>query len=112
VVGRPHRPRPPKTRVRAFARAIAAHRGRGLAPRELEDTHAERVAELAKRKQKRREDVVRVEQAEEPGEEVDLLDALRSALRAPGRAPRPTPGRRAGGRRKTRKATRRNKRAA
>ena len=111
-VGLPERPRTPATRVRAFARAIGAHRGRALDPAELEDTHAERVAELAKRKLKRHEDVVRVERAAEPEEEIDLLDALRSALRAPGRAPAAAPGRRAGGRRRTRKATRRKKRAA
>jgi DNA end-binding protein Ku len=104
-VGLPARARPPAARLRAFSCAIAAHRGRALDPAELEDTHAERVAELARRKLKRREDVVRVEPGEEPGEEIDLLDALRSALRAPGRAPRPAPGRRAGGRRRARRPT-------
>jgi len=34
-----------------------------------QDTHAERLAALARRKLKRHEDVVRVERIEEPGED-------------------------------------------
>ena len=111
-VGLPAKARTPATRVRAVARAISAHHGRAFHPAELGDTYAERIEELARRKLKRHEDVVRVEPVEEPGEEIDLVDALRSALRAPGRAPTPAPGRRSGGRRRTRKRTRRKKRAA
>src|SRR5262249_7621398 len=59
-VGLPERPRTPATRVRAVARAIAAHRGRALDPAELKDKHADRLGALARRKQKRHEDVVRV----------------------------------------------------
>jgi DNA end-binding protein Ku len=93
-------------RVAAFKRAIAARKKAELAPRELSDDGAERLLELARRKQKRGKDVVEVAEPapeetpdgeEEGAEVIDLLALLKKRLG--GRKPaRRAPSRRARGR--------------
>ena len=79
----PKKGKPKKAAVTKFERAIASHGGK-LDLRWLLDDYAERLEDLAKKKQKKREDVVRVpeEEAAEPegGEVIDLMAALRKSL--------------------------------
>jgi DNA end-binding protein Ku len=79
----PKRAKPKKAAVTKFERAIASRSGK-LDLRWLLDDYAERLEDLAKKKQRKHEDVIRVpeEEAAEPegGEVIDLMAALRKSL--------------------------------
>ncbi len=77
----PKKSKPTKAAVTKFERAIASHSGK-LDLRWLLDDYAERLEQLARKKQQKRENVVRVpEEAEvEGGEVIDLMAALRKSL--------------------------------
>jgi DNA end-binding protein Ku len=91
-------------RVSAFARAIAKLEKSDVSARELEDDSTERLLELARRKQKRGQDVVEApevppeetpavaaegEESAEGGEVIDLLELLQKRLRESGGARKP-----------------------
>jgi DNA end-binding protein Ku len=68
-------------RVKRFAQAIAKLGKGRFDPRELGDTYAARVAELAAKKRARGQDVVEAVEVGEEEDDRDLVEALRSALR-------------------------------
>jgi DNA end-binding protein Ku len=94
-IGLPEAARVPRAAVERWAAAIAATAAEELDLGELEDELAQRILTLAEAKRKRRQDVVRFAEADEPegGEVVDLMEVLRRRLRgsADEEAPRRRP---------------------
>jgi DNA end-binding protein Ku len=84
AVGLPEKYEPEAERVREFARAIEKLAESKLAPEELEDASAERVRELALRKQARGKDVI---EGVEPqalaanAEVIDMMEMLKQSLK-------------------------------
>ena len=98
-VGLPKKSKVSSAAVSKFAREIASHSGK-VNFREFFDQYAERLEDLAKKKQKRGEDVVKAPaeaaapESEEGGEVIDILEVLKRSLGGTGakkparRAPR------------------------
>lgn len=97
-IGLPKPKKPKPAAVTAFERAMTS-RAKKVDFHEFVDDYEERIAGLAKKKQKKREDVVRVTEAETAaaddhgGEVVDLLEVLSRSLR--GGTPTRKPARKA-----------------
>jgi len=88
--GLPHKTKVMPAEVRKFETQIA-HRSKKLDLRELMDDYEERLEKLAHTKEKKHQDIVRVEKPEkeepEDGEVVDLLAVLSKSLGGSGRKP-------------------------
>jgi DNA end-binding protein Ku len=85
-VGLPKRRKAPRSRVTALSKSIAALRRDELDPGELSDQYARAIQDLAERKRKNKEDVVRLAGAEEEdaeataGNVIDLMAVLRRSV--------------------------------
>ena len=90
-VGLPEAQKPKAAAVQKFARAIQS-RAKKVDFKEFLDDYNERLEKLARSKQKKKEDVIRVEEPETEetgGEVIDLLQVLQRSLNSGGSGRRP-----------------------
>jgi DNA end-binding protein Ku len=103
-VGLPERPKLTRDRVRTVEQAIRSLAAAELDTAELEDEQARRVRELVEAKRRKGRDVLaapaglvaQVDEEEEEGEVIDLMEVLKRSLRPPEPGPRRAAPRRQG----------------
>lgn len=85
-IGLPEEHEPAKDDIRAFVSQIEHHSSPSLDPRKLRDEQAARLIELAQRKLKHGEQVVRIEAEAKGGKDnvIDLMAVLKRSLRTGG----------------------------
>lgn len=85
-IGLPDEDEPANEDVRAFVSQIEHHSAPSLDPHKLRDEQAARLIDLARRKMKRGENVVRVEEEAKGGRDnvIDLMAVLKRSLRTGG----------------------------
>ena len=102
-VGLPEVQKPKPAAVTKFTKAITA-RSKKVDFREFLDDYNERLEKLARSKQKKKEDIIRVEEPEssetEGAEVIDLLQVLQRSLNSGGSSGARRPAKKAGGGRK------------